>query len=109
MSRQQVNIPAKQIPAAAGSQIYVYHAGTTVQIADTIYADSSSATTRANPYSHPGGNIVFYLARDLAIDVGVKPSGAASPVSSPAGVASTQVANYGLMKSGGVPTGWFRF
>jgi hypothetical protein len=109
MSRQQVNIPGKQIPAAAGSQIYVFHAGTTTQITDTIYADSSSATTRSNPYSHPGGNIVFYLARDLAIDVGVKPSGAASPVSNAVGVASTQVANYGLHTVGGAPVGWFRF
>jgi hypothetical protein len=107
--RQQVNIPGKQITAAAGSQIYVYHAGTTVQIADTLYADSSSATTLANPYSHPGGNIVFYLARELNIDIGVKPAGAAAPASTPAGVTSTQVANYGLHKAGSMPVGWFRF
>jgi hypothetical protein len=106
--RQQVNIPGKQIVAASGSQIYVYHAGTTVQIADTIYADSSSGTTRANPYSHPGGNIVFYLARDLNVDIGVKPAGAAAPVTSPAGP-TAQSANYGLLKSGGMPTAWFRF
>lgn len=107
--RQQFNIPAKKIPAAAGSQIYVYHAGTSVQIADTIFVDSSSGSTLANPYSHPGGNIVFYLTRDLAIDIGVKPSGAAAPVVSQAGVVSTQVANYGLHKIGGQPSGWFRF
>lgn len=107
--RQQIHISAKQIPAVAGSQVYVYHAGTTVQIVDTIYADSSSATTRSNPYSHPGGDIVFYLARELAIDIGVKPAGAASPVVSQAGAATTQSANYGLMKAGGVPTEWIRF
>jgi hypothetical protein len=107
--RHQVNISAKQIPAAAGSQIYVYHAGTTVQISDTIYADSSSATTRANPYSHPGGNISFCLARDLSIDIGVKPAGAASPAVTQQGQVTTQAPNYGLMKAGGVPADWFRF
>lgn len=106
--RHRINIPDKQITAAAGSQVFVYHAGTTVQIIDTIYADASSATTRANPYSHPGGNIVFYLARDVAIDVGVKPAGAANPVVQ-SGVTTTQSANYGLAKAGGQPTEWFRY
>jgi hypothetical protein len=109
MSRQQVHMPGKQVPAAAGSQIYVYHAGTTVQIVDTIYADASSAATRSNPYSHPGGDVVFYLARELAIDIGVKPAGAAAPVVSQAGAATTQAASYGVMKAGGQPTEWFRY
>jgi hypothetical protein len=110
MARQQYNFPARQIPAATGSQIYVYHAGTSVQIANTIYADSSSGTTLSNPYTHPGGNIVFYLAQNVAVDIGVKPSGAASPAVSAVGpAASTTVANYGLHKIGSMVSGWFRF
>jgi hypothetical protein len=106
--RHQVNIPGKQLTAAAGSQVFVYHAGTTVQIADTIFADASSAATRANPYSHPGGNVVFYLARDVVIDVGVKPAGAANPVVQ-SGVTTTQSANYGLLRNAGQPADWFLF
>lgn len=106
--RQQVISPAGMNNPASGSQIYVFHAGTSVQVADTLYADGSSSSTLANPYSHPGGRVVFYLPRSLAVDVGVKPAGAASPAITHTVAAPTQVAQYSLQKMGSSPVAWIR-
>lgn len=73
----RVQIPAAHAPAASGASIYVYQAGTTVLV-PSIY--DASGNVLANPYVHPGGDIVFHLVNQAMVQVGVKPAGAAAPV-----------------------------
>lgn len=104
--RYQVNIPANLIPATAGSQIHVFHAGTSTYVGATLYADPVTNTPLANPYSHPGGKVNFYVSQALKVSVGVQPSGAAAPVVAPAVDAKTSTPSYATLKSPGAPPMW---
>jgi hypothetical protein len=104
--RFQVQIPPNLIPAAAGSSIHVYEAGTTNHVVQTLYSDQSSGATLANPYPHPGGKVNFYVAQPVRVSIGVQPAGAASPVVAPVVLAGVKAFAYGLMKAAGQPVAW---
>lgn len=104
--RFKVNIPPNMIPAAAGSQIHIFEAGTGNHLAQNVYADPNTQTPLANPYPHPGGKVAFYVAQPAKVQVGVQPAGAAVPVVSPPVHASEKVFSYGLMRSGGQAVMW---
>lgn len=104
--RFRIHIPPNLIPAAAGTQVYVYLEGTSVPVPFPIYADGSSSSTLANPYSHPGGPVVFHLPVQARVSIGLKPAGAASPVIAPVVAASDKVFAYSTMKAGGRPVEW---
>lgn len=104
--RFRVHIEKNLIPAAAGVQVYVYLEGTQVPLPVPIYADASSGTVLGNPYTHTGGNIVFYLPYPLRVSIGIKPAGAAAPVIASVVAATDKAFTYGLHKAGGVPVGW---
>lgn len=104
--RFKAEVPANMIPAAAGSSIHVFEAGTANHLAQTLYADATSAATLANPYSHPGGKVTFYVAQPVSVSVGVQPAGAAAPVVSPVIMATTRQYAYATMKIGGRPSDW---
>jgi len=67
------------VPPASGGSAAVYDPGTTSPISETIYADSTSASTLANPLT-PGadGLINFWLAEEREFDVLVSYSGYAA-------------------------------
>lgn len=104
--RFRIHIPAKSLPAAASSQIFVYQAGTTTAIPDTIYADATSGSTLSQGYTHPGGDIVFYRASPENVSVGVKAPGSSVTAVSPLAHASEKIYSYGLLKQGGRPVDW---
>jgi hypothetical protein len=104
--RFQVQIPPNLIPAAAGSSIHVYEAGTTNHLSQTLYADGSSSATLANPYTHPGGKVNFFTTQPVRVSIGVQPAGAASPVIAPVVTAAAKSFAYGLMKAAGQPVAW---
>lgn len=104
--RFAVSIPPNMVPAAAGSQIHVYVPGTTNHITQTLYSDPTSASTMANPYTHPGGKVSFYLPQPMSVQIGVQPAGAASPVVSPAVAPGPKSFAYSVMKIGGRPSDW---
>lgn len=104
--RYQVSIPENMIPAASGTQIHVYEAGTTNHVAQTLYADGTSATTLANPYSHGGGKVNFFLPQPMRVSIGVQPAGAASPVVTPVVVAARKAFAYSALKVAGQVVGW---
>lgn len=104
--RFKASIPENMIPAAAGSQIHVYAAGTTNHVAQAVYGDPYTQTPLANPYAHPGGKVAFWVAQPATVQVGVQPAGATSPVISPPVTAATKSFSYGLMKAAGRPVSW---
>lgn len=104
--RFRVHIPAKSLPAATNSQIYVYQAGTTSQVPDTLYADATSASTLAQGYTHPGGDIVFYRNSPESVTIGVKSPGSSAIAVSPLAHTSEKVFSYGLLKHGGRALAW---
>jgi hypothetical protein len=104
--RYKTDIPANLIPAAAGSQIHVYEAGTTNHLTQAIYADPTTTTPLANPYSHPGGKVSFYVAQPTRMSVGVQSAGAAAPVIAPVVTAATRQWSYSVMRIGGRPSDW---
>lgn len=57
----------------AGAVIAVYQPGTTTPVATTLYADGSSGTTLANPFTTADGSVSFYLASPQRVDLGVQP------------------------------------
>lgn len=93
----RVNASTKEIPAASGSSIYVFYAGTSVQVPALF---DNSGNTLANPYSHPGGMVTFQLPAPAKVQIGVKPAGAASPVVSPIVPALERILTYTFQKSG---------
>lgn len=99
----RVNTSTREVPAAAGSQIYVYYAGTTV-LHPALF--DGSGNTLANPYSHPGGMVTFQLPAPAKVQIGVKPAGAASPVVSPIIPNLERQLTYTFQKSGGAASQW---
>lgn len=99
----RVNASSKEVPAASGSQIYVFYAGTAVQVPALF---DNSGNTLANPYSHPGGMVTFQLPAPAKVQIGVKPAGAASPVVSPIIPNLERQLTYTFQKSGGAASQW---
>lgn len=99
----RVNTSTAEVPAAAGSQIYVYYAGTSVQVPSLF---DNSGGTLANPYAHPGGMVSFQLPAQLKVNIGVKPAGAAAPVVSPIVPKLERQLTYTFQKSGGGAAQW---
>jgi hypothetical protein len=95
-------------PVAAGSQVTVYIAGSTsVLLPDTLFADKSSGTTLANPFTVTGTLASFFLSKSQLLNVGVKsPSGSAPTVA--AAVAASAAVQYGTHKDlAGRAVCWF--
>lgn len=104
--RFRVHIPASSLPAASGSQIFVYRAGTTSAIPDTLYSDATSTSTLAQGYSHAGGDIVFYRASPESVSVGVRSPGSSVTAVSPLAHSAEKVRSYSLWKQGGRAIDW---
>lgn len=96
-------------PVPAGAQVTVYSAGSTsVLLPDTLFADRSSNTTLANPFTVAGTLASFFLQKQQLLNIGVKsPSGSAPTVT--AANVSTPVAQYGQHKDlAGRVVNWFQ-
>lgn len=62
--------------APASGSCQVYYAGTTTAVpAAALYADASSATTLANPFSFSNGLIEFFTDGPLRVKLAVTPTG----------------------------------
>lgn len=104
--RYQVVVPMSVVNAPSGAAIHVYTAGTTTHTPMTLYADGSSANTLANPYTHPGGKVVFYLPATAQVQVGVQPTGAPAPVVTAVTTPATKAYTYSVRLAGGRPVDW---
>lgn len=104
--RFRVHVQNKLIPAISGTQVYVYLEGTQVLIPVPVYADASSGTVLGNPYTHQGGDIVFFLPFPLRVSIGFKPAGASVPTIAQVVTATDKAFTYGLRRAAGVPVGW---
>jgi hypothetical protein len=104
--RHRILIPTTLNVAPASSTVSVFVAGTTNLLPDTLFADPTSGATLTNPYTHPGGPIVFYLAADKKVDVGVvPPSGSVSNKTTSVG-SSAKAYTYSTQKVGGQAVQW---
>lgn len=61
-----------RIPQAT---VRVLQPGTTVQLADTLFADATSGTTLSNPFQTAGQDVSFYLTNQQRVKLGVTVSG----------------------------------
>lgn len=70
--RALLDAQGNRIPQAT---VRVLQPGTTVQLADTLFADASSGTLLANPFQTAGNDVSFYLTNQQRVRLGVTVSG----------------------------------
>lgn len=104
--RYQMIVPMSVVNAPSGASIHVYSKGAVNHTPQTLFADGTSAATLANPYAHPGGKVVFYLAQQEDIQVGVQPAGAPAPVITSVIPPGVRVRGYQVRKAAGQPVDW---
>lgn len=108
MSRARVEIDQKHLPSGimAGATVTVKVAGKTSALV-TLFADSQSAGTLANPYTTPNGRVICWIPGQQDVDVTVTPtSGSPATLTNQHATAATPQ-HQTLAAFGGKVVNWF--
>ena len=89
-----------------GGTVSVKHAGKASSPA-VIYADRNSSGTLANPYTTANGQVEFYLAGQVAVDVTVTPAGGSAATIMNQQAADAVPQHQTLTGFGGKVLNWF--
>lgn len=105
MARYHYRFPVNATPAESGATVTVNVAGTSAKLQDTIFADATSATTLANPFTLSGNMVSFWLAQPRKVKI-VIASVHAGTHTVDAVEASDVYRNYVSVASGGHVFSW---